>query len=279
MIWFAGWGPRYGYMSYATTGAGLIDRINANYHFLMDTLGEIIAPIGDTWERLIPDSASFDLWGPDNTHPSIFGTFTAACTIYATIFKSSPLGSTYIMPGTSAATDSIIESTSFNTVTDSFNNIGLPPYTPIIINTGDSLQVLNGFSCGWYRNDTLLPFATSAIDLLQNGSYYAIVADSNGCTERTRPFEVANLAVAEPKARALAIIKILPNPSTSGATIVCATGIETMYIYNLLGQEMAKINLPAPATEIVLPALPSGIYTVRCILVSGHSTVTTAVVK
>ena len=53
MIWFAGWGPKAGFPPYASTGSALIDKIYSNYRFLLDTAGQVIAPIGPAWNRII----------------------------------------------------------------------------------------------------------------------------------------------------------------------------------------------------------------------------------
>jgi hypothetical protein len=46
MIWFAGFGLKYGFPPYGNTGVALIDSIYYNYQYLNDTALPIIAPIG-----------------------------------------------------------------------------------------------------------------------------------------------------------------------------------------------------------------------------------------
>jgi len=58
-------------------------------------LGIKVAPVGLAFERSLKNRPDIKLiTGPDG-HPTAYGTYLAACVIYATIFKKSPAGNPY----------------------------------------------------------------------------------------------------------------------------------------------------------------------------------------
>ena len=54
-----------------------------------------VAPVGLAWERSNQQRPSLDMYGNDDEHPSIHGSYLAACVIYGTIFSQSPVGLSY----------------------------------------------------------------------------------------------------------------------------------------------------------------------------------------
>ncbi len=53
------------------------------------------APVGSAWKRAAEERPSLDMYGGDDEHPSIHGTYLAATTIYSVLFQESPVGLTY----------------------------------------------------------------------------------------------------------------------------------------------------------------------------------------
>lgn len=51
-----------------------------------------LAPVGVAWARIRAEKPALELFQPDGSHPSPAGTYLAACTLYAGIFRSSPQG-------------------------------------------------------------------------------------------------------------------------------------------------------------------------------------------
>ncbi len=64
-----------------------------------------IAPIGIAWQNVREQKPGLSLYGPDNIHPSIAGSYLAGCVLYATIFKKSPVGLPYHAEGLAGVSD------------------------------------------------------------------------------------------------------------------------------------------------------------------------------
>jgi len=57
--------------------------------------GAFVIPAGLAFARSIAKRPDIDLYAPDKRHPSIAGTYLSAATVYASLFKASPVGAKY----------------------------------------------------------------------------------------------------------------------------------------------------------------------------------------
>jgi hypothetical protein len=83
------WGRRdglaqFGFQNYSDMQEQLIQ----GYSGIAEELGALLAPVGEAWRR----EPTPDLWQGDGSHPSLKGTYLAACVFYAAIFQQSPEG-------------------------------------------------------------------------------------------------------------------------------------------------------------------------------------------
>jgi len=76
--------------------AGMQDGVDAGYRAIARELAVPEAPVGYAWALIWHDHPEVDLWQADGSHPSVAGTYLAACVLYASIFRQSPRGSTYL---------------------------------------------------------------------------------------------------------------------------------------------------------------------------------------
>lgn len=64
-----------------------------------------------------------ELYQPDKRHPSLIGTYLAACTTYATIHRKSPVGNKYLA-GIDLNTAQFLQTVAWDTVQDYFGKDG-----------------------------------------------------------------------------------------------------------------------------------------------------------
>lgn len=68
------------------------DSLTMEYLRLADTLSCTLAPTGEAWKQIIQSSDDIELFNPDESHPSLAGSYLAACVYYAVLFQKSPFG-------------------------------------------------------------------------------------------------------------------------------------------------------------------------------------------
>jgi hypothetical protein len=95
-----GW-PQNGLPDYASMQRAIDD----GYHTVAADQGAALAPVGEAWQAAIGRTHS-SLWQDDGSHPTVAGTYLAACVFYAVIFDQSPVGLDYRdgLPSDDAAT-------------------------------------------------------------------------------------------------------------------------------------------------------------------------------
>lgn len=98
------------------TYAGVYSRLRESYMEMTADNQSTCVPVGATWDYIINNYPSIELFVSDGSHPNVNGTYLAACTFYSSIFKKSCAGTNYILSGVSqadanhfyAATDSVV---------------------------------------------------------------------------------------------------------------------------------------------------------------------------
>ena len=93
---FASSGSRNGFRESTQSGLPAYEtmqqQIDAAYLLIAQELNVPVAPVGFTWYVVRHDHPDIDLWQADGSHPSLAGTYLAACVFYASIFRQSPEG-------------------------------------------------------------------------------------------------------------------------------------------------------------------------------------------
>jgi hypothetical protein len=78
-----------------------------------------VIPAGLAFARSIGKRSDLNLYVPDKRHPSLPGTYLAACTVYASLFKKSPVGLKYTA-GLDEATAKHLQTVAWETVQEYF---------------------------------------------------------------------------------------------------------------------------------------------------------------
>ena len=68
------------------------DSLSASYQTLAGVIGAAVAPVGEAWRIVRHEHPEIGLFGGDGSHPSMEGTYLAACVFYGRILAASPIG-------------------------------------------------------------------------------------------------------------------------------------------------------------------------------------------
>jgi hypothetical protein len=102
------------------TYAGMQARLRESYLEMGQLFNAEVSPVGVAWQNTRTLFPAIELYAHDGSHPSIYGSYLAACTFYGTIFLKSPAGA-YYPPEIPADTAAILQQIAFHTVFDSLD--------------------------------------------------------------------------------------------------------------------------------------------------------------
>ncbi len=91
-----------------------------NYVALAEENDAYVAPVGVAWKRVRDTQPGINLYNPDQSHPSVEGTYLAACVFYCTLFQQSCTGASFISslaPDIAATLQGIASSTVLDSTT------------------------------------------------------------------------------------------------------------------------------------------------------------------
>lgn len=100
-IFYMTWGRKNGDASNCPvwppvcTYLGMDSLLNLRYRMMADSNHAILSPVGAVWRYLRQYHPSIDLYQNDGSHPSVAGTYAAACSFYSAIFRNDPIKITY----------------------------------------------------------------------------------------------------------------------------------------------------------------------------------------
>jgi hypothetical protein len=97
VLFYMTWGYRNGYKPNKRTNTydKMTYRIRDQYLMLMEKYQCSVVPVGMAWKDSRYKRSKLDLYVEDGAHPSLEGSYLAACCFYAAIFNESAVGSSY----------------------------------------------------------------------------------------------------------------------------------------------------------------------------------------
>lgn len=269
MVWFSGWAFKNGAPPYGNTGIELIDRIDANYQFLNDSLHQVISPIGAAWRRSVLTQPSVNLWDADEAHASVNGSYLTAAVLFTTMFREDPRPLNFDN-GLPAARAENFRKIAFETVKDSFSHDNLSSTTLALSYSGGQLTTDAGYvSYEWYKNGTKINAATGPThSTAPDGCFRVVGKTAAGCERRS--WKLCLQPTAVPQLQGDAVFTFYPNPVPDFITVSGnLSGATSLVIYDLQGRVVLQEKLTRTEQRVDLRSLAPGQYLVRVQNASG----------
>ena len=86
------------------------------YMSIGEELGAIVVPAGVAWERVLATEGHPVLHDKDGSHPTLAGSYLAACVFFAVLFDESPVGIPVELKGLTPADVTLLKTTAWETV-------------------------------------------------------------------------------------------------------------------------------------------------------------------
>jgi PKD repeat protein len=144
-VFFMTWGRKNGdsvngqIYPVIATYEGMQWRLRQSYMEMAYDNDATVAPVGAAWQWIRNNYSGIELYSPDESHPSVLGTYLAACVFYSTFYSESPLGSLYLPNGVNAIDAAALQLAAQNIVVDSLNTWRIGANLP----TADFSHIVN----------------------------------------------------------------------------------------------------------------------------------------
>jgi hypothetical protein len=102
------------------TYAGMQARLRSSYLIMGQENSAPVSPVGAVWRDFLQNNPTVELYNADESHPSLNGSYLAACTFYAAIYHKSPVGA-WKPTSMSSSLATAIQTQVANTVFDSLS--------------------------------------------------------------------------------------------------------------------------------------------------------------
>ncbi len=95
-LFYMTWGRQNGdpgncpYIPWVCTYEGMDDVIRNSYLFMAEQNQAELSPVGAVWRYIRLNNPSINLYSSDESHPSMAGSYAAACAFYTMIYKKDP---------------------------------------------------------------------------------------------------------------------------------------------------------------------------------------------
>ncbi len=269
---------------------GMQQRLRDSYMQMGLNNHATVSPVGVAWKNLRDNYPTINLYQADQSHPSIYGTYLAACVFYSTIFHKQSLGASYVPSGISNTDAQIIQTIASNTVLDSLStwqdmgDISSATYTySINNNTVNFINTsLNSTNFIWNFGDGNSSTSTNPQHTFANpGTYIISLTASTICNEFTTtdtitiiPTTITNLDTTN--------FNIYPNP-TNGVVTLQFSSLQdeiTIQLFNSIGQKLVHQNYSSVNTVTLdLTTYNQGIYQIVVIDKKGTISCTPLIKK
>lgn len=265
---------------------GMQQRLRESYLQMAIDNHASVSPVGVAWKNVRDNYPGINLYQADESHPSVHGTYLAACVFYSSFFHKSSLGASFISPGISVGDAQILQSIASSTVLDSMSLWQGSGDVPVAdfnyVSTGSTIQFfnssLNSTSYSWNFGDGNVSTATSPQNTyLVDGQYTVTLTASTNCLSYSfvDTIMVTSTSIWENEKKLS--YEFFPNPVQNEFSISFKEKVlPTIYlkIYNAVGQLVLNKNyIDVSLIKESIGDLPAGLYSV--ILYSDDEVVVT----
>jgi PKD repeat protein len=272
-IFFDTWGRQVGDPQWDSidTFTEMNQRLYNAYEYMANDNSGLLAPVGIAFEHIANDGAadvSFaQLYSGDGSHPSVFGSYLAACVFYEQIFETNSVGNTYLPGGINSIQAGYLQNVAHHVLTnvDSIATSFIEPIAQFsFLVNGLDITLTNesehDFEWLWNFGDGNSSTTENTSHTYAAGGSYTVELIAYYC-DRSDTIEYT----VNTSALALNDLKndfiIYPNPSNSGQVKISGINNESVLeIFTADGELIQTVEVNSETVELNLPA---GTYVVK----------------
>ncbi|MEI6816724.1 MAG: T9SS type A sorting domain-containing protein [Bacteroidota bacterium] len=281
-LFYMTWGRKNGDASNCATWppvctySGMDSLLNMRYMMLADSNHALVSPVGAVWNYIRQNYPSLELYQADESHPSVAGSFAAACCFYTSMYRKNPMNIPYNYTLASSDAD-IIRAAVKVVVYDSLLNWHIGQYDPnanftFSVGNHDSVSFSNLSSNAinylWQFGDgdtstlanPIHGYGSGGLDTVLLIAYHCSYSDTISIIVNTSSSGIDYLNHNDK-------IFIYPNPVTDKLKIeMIDSKLRQIYLTDILGQvQTACYTLQDKTIILNLSSFADGIYFIRIV--------------
>lgn len=221
VLYYMTWGRENGDPQWdsISTFEGMNRRLYDTYMRMADSSDAMVAAVGGVWKYMRDTHPDVQLYAGDGSHPSMAGTYLAACTFFTSLFRESVTGATYVA-GLDAQTAGWIQHAADLVVLDSLEHFRLHAISRPVqatfeyVQSGNEVQfentTQNGEMYTWdFGDGTFSQAENPAHNWFANGSYAVQLISSNSCSSDTamHVIQINSLSTSNPAKPSFQIVE------------------------------------------------------------------------
>ncbi|NQX85226.1 MAG: T9SS type A sorting domain-containing protein [Flavobacteriaceae bacterium] len=283
-LFYMTWGRENGdaqnceFAPWVCTYEGMDDAIRNTYTFMAQENTTEVAPVGAVWRYLRTHHPEVDLYTTDGSHPSVAGSYAAACAFYTMIYKKDPSLITW-----NASLDNNIANTiRLAAKTIVFDEVNAWDFTANFnfTITNNEVTFSNTYAADtvlWDFNDGYTSSENNPVHVYNTIGDFEVTLSITACGrthEITKTVSISNLSINN---NTLSAIKIYPNPARDYIIIQGKTNENaSASLYTIFGQKVKHFETIS-AYPLSINNIASGTYILK--ISSGNSSHTTKLLK
>ena len=279
-IYYMTWGRENGDQSNCAffpplcTYHGMDSLLRQRYTMMANDNEGYISPVGPTWRYIRSHFTNIDLYSPDESHPSLHGTYAAAKAFYSVLLQKDPTQNAYLPVGITNGDAYNIAQAAKITAFDSLSYWNVGKFDPnadasFVVTSGNQVTFTNlstystdyewNFGDGSPVSSAANP--THTYNIPQTGPVVVTLTASkcgkSDAFNMTIPVTGTGINDIEQSNA----FKVFPNPGTRVLNV--ETEFQDRYqfqITNALGQKVKSGEMKQKVNSIKIEELPSGVY-------------------
>ena len=278
-VFFMTWGRKNGDASNCAsyppicTYTGMQQRLRESYMEMADSNKATVAPVGVAWKTVRDSFPLIELYQPDESHPSIYGSYLAACVFYATLYKKSPIGTSYIPSGINATDALNLQTIASHTVLDSLTQWRVDankPFAGFNYSGGGTINFtntsVNGVTYFWDFGDGNSSTNENPNNTYINNGIYPvqlIVYTHDSCYADTLTQNITITTASIDNINNRHNVIIYPNPTSNFMEVKSEIEYNSIIISDITGKIIKTLD--QHPTKIDVSDLRKGVYLIQLI--------------